>query len=234
MRKRGLNTSDFRTFNHERISLPELIDETTDTGRTYLTPEGNRYPSITTVLSVNSKEGIAKWRAKVGEDEANRISTKASERGTRIHEMCEDYINNHYANGKEVPNVANDRDNFLKIKRVLDLNVGTVYALEVPLYSDKLQIAGRTDLIAMWGNSAAVIDFKSAAKPKEEKWIQNYFQQGAGYCKMWEERVGWAIDKFVIIIAVDNAPTQVFIKYRDDYLDDLFTTREKYRKLYGR
>jgi hypothetical protein len=234
MRNRGLNTSDFRTFNHERISLPELIDETTDSGRTYLTPEGNRYPSITTVLSINSKDAIAKWRKRVGEEEAARISKTASERGTRIHEMCEDYINNHYANGKEVPNVANDRDNFLKIKAELDRNVGTVFALEVPLYSDTLEVAGRTDLIAMWGNSVAVIDFKTATKPKEEKWIQNYFQQGAGYCHMWEERVGWAIDKVVIIIAVDNHPAQVFIKYRDDYIDDLLLTREKYRKVYGR
>lgn len=234
MRNRGFNTSDFRTFNHERINLPELIDETTDSGRTYLTPEGNRYPSITTVLSINSKDAIAKWRKRVGEEKANRISKTASERGTRIHEMCEDYINNHYANGKPVPDIANDRDNFQKIKRVLDENVGTVYALEVPLYSDTLQVAGRTDLIAMWGNSPAVIDFKTATKPKEEKWIQNYFQQASCYCKMWEERVGWGIDKFVIVIAVDNHPAQIFVGYRDDYMDDLIATREKYRKVYNR
>lgn len=234
MRNRGFNTSDFRTFEHQGIILPEIVDETTESGRTYITPEGNRYPSITTVLSINSKDAIAKWRKRVGEEEANRISRIASERGTRIHEMCEDYLFNRYSEGKEVPNVANDRDNFLKIKRILDKNVGKVFALEVPLYSDTLEVAGRTDLIAEWLGSVAVIDFKTATKPKEEKWIQNYFQQGSGYCKMWEERVGWGIETIVIIIAVDNNPAQVFVKRRDDYLPDLIETREKYRKVYGR
>lgn len=235
MKNRGLNVSDFRTFEHEGITLPELVAETLETGRTYMTPEGAYYPSITTVLSINSKEGIAKWRARVGEEEANRISRIASERGTRVHEMCEDYINNHYANGKEVPNVANDRENFLKIKRILDENVGKVYALEVPLYSDTMEIAGRTDLIAEWkGLGPAVIDFKTASKPKEERYIGNYFEQGSGYCEMWDERIGWPIDNIVIVIAVDNNPAQVFIKKRDDYLPKLLVTREKYRKVYGR
>lgn len=235
MKNKGLNPSDFRTFKHDTVTLPEIEAHTSDTGRLYDVGNGVLYPSITTVLSINSKDAIAKWRKRVGEEEANRISKQATDRGTRIHEMCEDYINNLYAEGKEVPNVANDRDNFLKIKRILDQHVGTVHALEVPLYSDKMQIAGRTDLIAEWANlGTAVIDFKSATKPKEEKWIGNYFEQGAGYCEMWDERLGWKIDNIVIVVAVDNNPAQVFIKKRDDYLPKLLITREKYRKAYGR
>jgi hypothetical protein len=237
MKNKGFETKDFRTFVHDnRFTFPELIDETTSTGRTYITPDGNRYPSITTVLSIDSKDSIAKWRARVGEVEANRISTKASERGTRIHAMCEDYINNEYANGyKAIPDIANDRDNFLKIKQHLDKNVGKVYALEVPLYSDQLQMAGRTDLIGDWADlGPAVIDFKTATKPKEEKWIQSYFKQGAGYCAMFRERTGKSIQNIVIIIAVDNNPAQVFIKKRSDYLPELLETRERYRQHYGR
>lgn len=234
MTNKGFNLSDFRIFEHDTITLPEIEATTTETGRVYKTPSGALYPSITTVLSINSKESIDRWRKRVGEEEANRISRVASERGTRVHEMCEDYLFNRYSEGKEVPNVANDRANFLNIKRQLDRNVGKVYALEVPLYSDTLQVAGRTDLIADWGNSVAVIDFKTATKPKEEKWIQNYFQQATGYTKMWKERVGWEINKFVILIAVDNHPAQVFVGYPEDYYDDLLITREKYRKVYGR
>lgn len=234
MKNRGFNPSDFRTFEHETVVLPEIEAVTTETGRVYKVPGDKEYPSITTVLSINSKDSIEKWRKRVGEEEANRISHIASERGTRVHEMCEDYLFNRYAEGKPVPDVSNDRSNFLKIKRVLDANVGTVYALEVPLYSDTLQVAGRTDLIADWGNSVAVIDFKTATKPKEEKWIQNYFQQATAYTKMWHERVGWEINKFVIVIAVDNHPAQVFIGYPEDYYDDLLVSREKYRKVYRR
>lgn len=234
-KNRGLDLSSLRTFQHDRITLPELVDDTTDNGRFYTTPDGAIYPSITTVLGVNSKESIDRWKQKVGLEEAARISKKAADRGTRIHNMCEDYINGEYQNGKEIPNISNDRENFLKIKTLLDKNVGTVYALEVPLYSDTLELAGRTDLIADWDNlGRCIIDFKTATKPKQVNWITNYFQQGAGYCRMWEERVGTSIETVVIIIAVDNHPAQVFIVKRDDHLPGLIATREKYRKLYGK
>jgi len=65
-------------------------------GRIYTTPEGNKYSSITTVLGELSKAGIQKWRKRVGEVEANRISTKASRQGTRVHSICESYIKNEY------------------------------------------------------------------------------------------------------------------------------------------
>ena len=81
-------------FRHERISLPEIKAKTTNGVRLYETPEGNKYPSITTVLSVRNKKGLFEWRKRVGEDVANHIARTAAARGTKVHAMCEDYLNN--------------------------------------------------------------------------------------------------------------------------------------------
>ena len=83
-------------FNHVEhgVVLPKLTRETTKSGRKYFTPEGNAYPSITTVLGVLNKEGILAWRQRVGEAEANRISQQAATRGTAVHKLAEDYLDN--------------------------------------------------------------------------------------------------------------------------------------------
>ena len=82
------------TFNHKTVKLPELTTETINKKRFYVTPEGNKYPSITTVLSIRKKEGLCAWRKRVGNDVANHIARSASARGTKVHHMCEDYLNN--------------------------------------------------------------------------------------------------------------------------------------------
>ena len=108
-----------------------------------------------------------------------------------------------------------------------------VYAQEVPLYSDKLEVAGRVDLIAEWDNELAIIDFKTARKPKEEKWIQNYFMQCAFYAAAFYERTGVVIKKSVILITVDHSEPQVFITKPYDYLNEFIKIRQKYRNIYG-
>ena len=85
-------------FNHVPVSLPELETKTVDRKRFYVTPEGEEYPSITTVLSSRSKQGLTEWRKKVGDEVANYVSGKAASRGTKVHHMCEDYLNNMYIN----------------------------------------------------------------------------------------------------------------------------------------
>ncbi len=85
-----------KLFEHEPIDLgyEKLNRVTADTGRVYTDPDNNPYPSITTVLSILSEKGIAEWRARVGEEEANRISGVASKRGTKVHEIFEKYVDN--------------------------------------------------------------------------------------------------------------------------------------------
>src|SRR6056300_757708 len=84
---------EFVHYEHG-IDLPVLTRKTTESGRKYFTPEGNTYPSITTVLSILSKDSIMAWRKRVGEEEANKISRQASTRGTAVHKLAEDYIDN--------------------------------------------------------------------------------------------------------------------------------------------
>lgn len=178
--------------------------------RHYITPEGNRYLSMTTVLSEYGKEGLQKWIDIVGVEEANRIKNKAGQFGTALHNLAEDYIN-----GKTLdfgPNVELKR-RFKQVQECIDTRFGDVYALETPLYSDKLKIAGRCDVIGQFDGVNSVIDFKQANKEKRKEWIHNYFYQTSGYGYMFAERTRRAdlIPKqLVIIISPADGMLQVF------------------------
>jgi len=215
-------------FKHETVELTEMESVTTDSGRKYKTPEGVNYPSITTVLSILSRESIAKWRKRVGEAEANKISTRASGRGTRVHEIIEKYINNQedYRNGY-TPDII---QSFIDIRHILDNRIGTVYAMEAPLYSDHLGVAGRVDCVAEFDGKLSIIDFKTSMKPKRIEWIKNYFMQESAYAIMWEERTGMPIVQLVTIISVDNSEPQVFIEHRDNWVRPLRETIAQYNE----
>ena len=213
-------------FIHTPHTLDELTTETVDGKRFYVTPSGP-LPSITTVLSILSRDSIKKWRERVGEDTANAISTKASRRGTNVHKMCEDYINNELDTKKFLPN---DRQTFNSIKPVLDTHLNNIYAQEVPLWSEYLGVAGRVDCIAEWDGKLAVIDFKTSRKPKKKEYISNYFQQCSAYAVMWEERTGIPINKIVVVIAVDDEEPQIFEEKRDNYIYECVQTITQYRK----
>ena len=209
----------------EFVKLPELdfdLETTTENGgRRYLTPSGDAYPSVTTILSSYNKKAIQEWRERVGEEEANKISTQASSRGTRLHSLCEQYLLNELSPLKLNSVMPDAKELFVKIKPRLDDNIGKIYSLEQALYSDKLKIAGRVDCIAEWNGELSVIDFKTAAKEKNEDWIQNYFMQCSAYAEMFEERTGRAINQIVVAIAVSTGDTQIFVKDKNDYLTGL-------------
>jgi hypothetical protein len=233
--KQRMNASrlpEFKFFTHAPVEFQELKDETGSDGtRFYLTPGGKRYPSITTVLSLLSKKNIAAWRRRVGEDEANRISGKAVKRGTKIHSLCEKYLNNSYHN--QPPELfGDDLRMFLSLKDVIDENIDGILAQEVTLYSHYLEMGGRLDLAAHWKGEPAIIDFKTSSKPKQKNWITNYFMQGAGYSYMWQELTGQHISKIVIIIAVDGGRVQIFEVDKLKYIGGLITAREEYRRAY--
>ena len=213
-------------FTHKNFSLEELNTETVNGKRYYVTPQG-KLPSITTVLSILSRDAIKKWRERVGEAEANKISTKASRRGTNVHAMCEHYINNDLDTKKYLPN---DRETFNSLKPVLDEHLDNIYAQEVPLWSSYLGVAGRVDCIAEWDGKLSVIDFKTSRKLKKKEYISNYFQQCAAYAVMWEERTGIPINKIVVVIAVDGEEPQVFEEKRDNYIYECVETIARYRK----
>lgn len=222
-------------FKHEPIDLGynDLTAITAKSGRTYTDPAGNSYPSITTVLSILSREAIQKWRARVGEEEANRISSQASGRGTKVHNLLEKYVNNDpdYLKGEMPHNIQTFKD----IQPTLDKCLTKVYAQEAPLYSAHLGVAGRVDCVGQWEGVDAIIDYKTSKKLKKKEWISGYFMQCAAYAVMWEERTGMPIKKLVIAIAGDEGP-QVFIEDRDNWTKKLINTITEYKreKLFGR
>jgi|TARA_R110000803_G_scaffold46198_7_gene97013 genome maintenance exonuclease 1 len=210
-------------FKHAPVDLgyDDLLTEQKNNKRHYRSGS-NLYPSITTVLSILSQEGIAKWRDKVGHEEADKISYRAATRGTAVHEIIEKYINNDpdYQSGY-MPNIIG---NFLSVKDVLDERIGTVYGQELPLFSDHLRVAGRVDCVAEFDGKNSIIDFKTSRKRKLRKYTTNYFQQESAYAIMWEERTRMPITQLVTIIAVDDSKPQVFIEHRDDWAPELLKT----------
>jgi hypothetical protein len=220
-----------KKFIHTPLAnpLPELSADTTANGRYYTTPDGNVYPSITTVLSVLSKEHIGKWKEKVGEIEAKEISEHAANRGTDLHAILESYIKNEELIFPTDPK-SKVRIMFSRLKRVLT-NVDNVLAQEVPLYSDKLGIAGRCDLIAEWIKQLSIVDFKGSTKAKRTDWIQGYFMQATGYSLMFEERTGIKIDQIVILMSGESDfSCQVFIEDRAKFIEPLKETIALYHK----
>jgi genome maintenance exonuclease 1 len=215
-------------FKHKTVELTEMDAVTTDSGRKYKTPEGVNLPSITTVLSILSRDSIAKWRKRVGEAEANKISTRASGRGTRVHEIIEKYVNNdpNFRDGY-TPDII---ESFLAVKPILDERLTEVFAQEAPLYSNHLGVAGRVDCVGIFDGKPSIIDYKTSMKPKRLDWIKNYFMQESAYAIMWEERTGQPITQLVTIISVDNADPQVFIEHRDNWVRPLRDTIAQYNE----
>ena len=217
-------------FKHVGCDIDyDLATETINGKRFYVTPGGNKYPSVTTITSQYNKQSIMEWRKRVGEEEANRISSKAAGRGTRVHTMCENYLNNQedYLQ-KQMPDAI---VMFKTLQPLLNEYVNNIHALEVPLYSDYLRTAGRVDCIAEFDGAISVIDFKTSSKPKEDKWIQNYYMQCSAYAVMFEERTGIPVPRIVVMIAVDGEKAQIFVKKRNDYIDGFIKYRDIYEEL---
>ena len=214
-----------KKFNHYASSLLDLKTENIDGKRHYITPDGNRYVSITTLLSNLSKAGIQKWRERVGAEEANRISTKASRQGTGVHSICESYIKNEdgFLDGR----MPNEVEMFQSIESLLDC-IDDVHCVEGALYSDELKLAGRTDLIAEFDNQLAVIDYKTSRKIKTWEMCHSYFMQGAFYAMAYEERTGIPINNIVIIMAVENEKPLLFKETKDRWIEPLNQVRHKY------
>lgn len=222
-------------FKHESIDLgySDMVANTTSTGRKYAAPNGVKYPSITTVLSILSEEAIQRWRARVGEEEANRISHRASTRGTAVHEVLERYVDNEEDYFQDANLVV--KSNFMEVKEILDKNLTKVYAQEAALYSEHLGVAGRVDCVGVWNGKPSIIDYKTSAKPKKKEYCEGYFTQETAYAIMWEERTGMPITQLVTLIAGDQG-AQVFIEHRDNWTEKLLSTIAEYkrRKLFGR
>jgi genome maintenance exonuclease 1 len=219
----------FTHYEHG-IVLPTLSRKTTEKGRRYFTESGQSYPSVTTVLGIISKQEIIEWRKRVGEEEANKISRQAATRGTAVHKLCEDYLDNKedYAKRHMPANIHT----FNTLKPILNQKINNIWFQEVFLYSDELQTAGQVDCIGEFEGELAVIDFKTSRRVKSADDILNYFMQVSFYANAFKERTGIAIRKGVILIAVDDSEPQTFIIDTNDYVEHFKAVRETYKRLY--
>ena len=217
-------------FIHEKIDMGyESLDrKDSPDGRRYVTTDGNAYPSVTTVLSILSEESIAKWRKRVGEEEANRIGGRAAARGTAVHSLIEKYLQNEKdCRESFLPHVVQSLEN---LRPLLDKHVTKVYGQEVPLYSDHLKLAGTCDAIVEWDGVPTIVDWKTSRRPKKKANISNYFMQLAAYAVMWEERTGMAINQTRIVMDVDDFHPVMYKETRDAWIDKMIETRDEYNR----
>ena len=213
-----------KSFTHVDLpKLPKLSRKNIDGKRVYVNEQGDKYPSVTSVLSVRNKKAIFEWRKRVGAEEADRVSRKASTRGTRIHKLCEDYLLN-----KDLPDLSPlDLDTWKKFRPIVE-RINNIHFVEPFLYSNHLGMAGQCDCIGEFDGKLSVVDFKTSRRLKKHEGISNYFAQCAAYAVMYEELTGIAINRTVILIAVDGEEPQVFIEKRDNYTDYLLESKRMF------
>lgn len=214
-----------KTFNHVGNDLKELKTENIEGKRFYVTPKGNKYVSITSLLGNLSKQSIIEWRRRVGEAEANKISRQASSRGTRVHNICESYIQNQEGILEGV--LPDAIDMFNSIVPLLD-RIDNIHVAEGALYSDDLGVAGRTDLIGEFDEKLSVIDYKTSRKKKTWEMCHAYFMQGAFYAHAYEELTGISINDIVIIMAVESDKPLLFRETKDRWIEPLKQVITKY------
>ncbi len=204
-------------FIHNEVSVPELSTKNLNRKRFYQTPDGKLYPSITTVLQKRKMAGLMEWRKNVGDDVANYIARTAAHRGTKVHHMCEDFLNNNF-------DEETHKKNFLpyvlfgQMKPVLMQKVNNILAQECGLYTDKYRVAGRVDCIAEYNNIPSIIDFKTSKSERNDDWNLEYYIQASAYAEMFEERTGTPIEQIVILVVTEDGHVQEFIKKKHEYL----------------
>lgn len=211
------------------IQLEDLKSQTFPDGKRYYTlPDGTVLPSVTTVIGAKKKDSIQKWRERVGEEEANRVSRKASNRGTKVHQVCEDYLNNKENYIKDnMPDVV---EMFYSIRPLIN-RINNVWYQEQSLFSKEIEMAGRCDVVAEFDGKLSIIDFKTSSRLKRKADITDYFAQCTAYAMMIEEMVGTPVDQIVIIMAVDGNEPLLFVEKTHNYIDTLAEYIQYYKQL---
>ena len=195
-------------FNHVDVNLPKLDRETIDGVRYYKVPDEEevlKLVSITSITSHFNKEIFINWRKRVGTEEADRITKRATSRGTDMHTLVEYHLKN-----EDLPKVQPISDFLFKISKGELKKINNIHALEGSLYSKHLCIAVTVDCIAEYDGELAIIDFKTSAKPKPREWIEHYFVQCMAYGCMLYELTGISVKKLVIIMACENGECVVY------------------------
>ena len=214
-------------FGGRNLAVPKLEQINENGTRVYATPDGSRYPSVTTILSEHGREALDRWRDRIGPAEAAKIGARAAARGTKLHMFTEHYLQNDLTVFNGVDLIGQHFfDEFKPILSAID----NIHCLETKLYSHHLRLAGTVDCIAEYDGVLSVIDFKTASKPKRHEWIHNYFMQTSAYAIMYEELTGIPVPQLVILVAVEDSHPQVFVERRNRWTQGLIDLRNIYEK----
>lgn len=220
------------SFNHVPVkTLPEMKVKTQIDGkRYYTTPDGNKYPSITTLLGHKEKPWLVDWRNSLGHDKAAKETKRASERGDIIHKLIEIYLSNKLTSEITRKHDPEHIAGFNQVKLRLN-KVDNIRAQEVALYSDTLKVAGRIDCIGEYDGKLSVIDFKTSTNVKDKGMIEDYFLQTTAYAIMWAEIIGEPIEDVTIIMSVEKGMAPMLFREKiDKYVSPLLKRIDEYYK----
>jgi len=205
--------------------LEEVTSRTLETGRFYKIDD-QWMPSITTVVGNQSKHGILAWQKRVGFAEAEKVRRAAAWRGTQYHNLVEKYLKNELEEIEESKGLPTYL--FRSARETLN-RISNIHAIEAPLYSRTLGVAGRVDCIAEFDNELAIIDFKTTKNLKKEEHLEKFFVQEAAYAYMYYELTGVEVDKLVTLSVAEDGSMQVAQKYdKDTYIDTLIEWIRQY------
>ena len=221
-------------YTHKPTKLTELTTQTVNFKRFYETPDGKLYPSITTVLSTRNKKGLFEWRKRVGDEVANYVARTSANRGTAVHHMCEDYLNNFPT---EWPDKWKEHEKkflpyclFKQLKKTVLEKIDNIRSQECALFSNKYRVAGRVDCIAEYDGKLSIIDFKTSTKERNDEWNENYYIQASAYAEMFEEQTGTPIEQIVILVVTEDGAVQEFVKEKYDYIPLLVESIDNFTK----
>ena len=221
-------------YTHKPVEIQKLTTQTINFKRFYQAPNGILYPSITTVLSTRKKEGLFEWRKKVGNEVANYVARTSANRGTAVHHMCEDYLNNYPINW---PDKWKEHEKkflpyclFKQLKKTVLEKIDNIRSQECTLFSSKYRVAGRVDCIAEYDGKLSIIDFKTSTKERNDEYNENYYIQAAAYAEMFEEQTGTPIEQIVILVVTEDGVVQEFVKKKYDYIPLLIESIDNFAK----
>ena len=213
------------------IEIPRLMEDNT---RYYQVSESTIYPSVTSVISFISRKKFADWRAKVGEEAANKKTKHATTRGTKLHKVLEVYIDNGDYQSLDEYQSPLIQLMFKAAKSQLDSRLGTIYQQETNMSSDRLCLAGTVDLICEVDGELSIVDFKTSEKEKPEEWLEDYFVQLSAYWAMFSEKTGVVPKKLVVFLVAENGDVQIvertnvmtYLKRLQDYATQFIQFRD--------
>lgn len=197
----------------KKFDYKALSRHTSPNGRLYETPTGEKLPSVTTILDkTTDKTFLFEWKKRVGEEEAQRITSKSLRLGSEMHKMLEDYVEEDKTPDGSV--IATAMAN--KIINEGLVNVSEFWGMEVPLWCPNLY-AGTTDCVGVWKNKEAIIDFKNSRSLKKKEWIGNYLEQLTAYAIAHNDVYGTNIQTGVIMLSTHDGHYQEFSLEGDDF-----------------